>query len=111
MVRRYEQGEQLPLFVGSRSSLVHFGEEQYRDYGTHRTQGLDSMVRVVWCDDLNRVFSRHRDYRTDRTPGLDSMVRIVWCDEQGEQVPLLAGSRSSLALVHPDFLWRFETRT
>ena len=80
MVRRYEQGEQLPLFVGSRSSLVFFGEEQYRDYGTHRTQGLDSMVRVVWCDDLNRGSRCHF-------------------------------SRSSLALVHPDLLLHFETRT
>ena len=59
MVRRYEQGEQLPLFVGSRSSPVLFGEEQYRDYGTHRTRGLDSVVRIVWCDDLNRGSSHH----------------------------------------------------
>ena len=60
--------------------LVFFEEEQYRDYGTYRTRGLDSMV-ILWCDDLNRVFSQHRDYRTDRTSGLDSMVGIVWCDD------------------------------
>ena len=99
MVRRYEQGEQPPLFVGSRSSLVVFGEEQYRDYGTYRAQGLDSMVRILWCDDLNRVFSRHRDHRIDRTLGLDSMVLFVWCDDltRGSRYHF---SRSSLALVH-----------
>ena len=110
MERRYEQGEQPPPFIGSRSSLVVFGEEQYRDYGTYRAQGLDSMVRILWCDDLNRVFSRHRDYRIDRTPGLDSMVRFVWCDDlnRGSRYH---SSRSSLALVHPDLLLHFETRT
>ena len=60
MVRRYEQGEQLPLFAGSRSSrrgrtrglvLVHalllgllWRARQYRDNGTHWTRGLDSMA-------------------------------------------------------------------
>ena len=53
LVRRYEQGEQLPLFAGSRSSrrgrtrglvLVHtlfglLGERQYGDSG-HRGRGM-----------------------------------------------------------------------
>ena len=38
-------------------------------------------------------------------------IFMVRRSDQGEQEPLLTGSRSRLALVRPGFLWHFETRT
>ena len=90
LVRRCEQGEQLPLFAGSGLVegaglavlfsftlffLVFFGER-----GSTGTMGLTGRGDwIVWQG---------------------FMVRR---SEQGEQLPLLVGSRSNLVLVHTLF--------